>query len=110
MIMMLKTVPETRQQNGVAERMNRTLNERANSMMLHAGLLKMFWEDSVTTAAYLINRGPSVPLGFRILEEEWQGKEAMAQMRWDIAFGIRRVTRSSEAEMSYLMTTLYMDP
>ncbi|GKG27894.1 hypothetical protein Tco_0406221, partial [Tanacetum coccineum] len=41
---------------------------------------------------------------FRILEEEWQGKEAslaylkaMAQMRWDIAFGIRRVTRSSKA-------------
>ncbi|GJY00664.1 retrovirus-related pol polyprotein from transposon TNT 1-94 [Tanacetum coccineum] len=72
------------------------------------GLPKMFWEDSVTTAAYLINRGPSVPLGFRIPEEEWQGKEVslahlrVMQMRWDIAFGIRRVTRSSEAEMSHL--------
>ncbi|GKD04572.1 hypothetical protein Tco_1179546 [Tanacetum coccineum] len=72
-------------------------------MRLHAGLPKMFWEDSVTTAAYLINRGPSVPLGFRTPEEECQGKEvslahlrAMAQMRWDIAFGIRRVTRSSD--------------
>ncbi|GJX37099.1 hypothetical protein Tco_0250402 [Tanacetum coccineum] len=43
-----------------ARRMNRTLNERAKSMRLHAGLPKMFWEDSVTTAAYLINRGPSV--------------------------------------------------
>ncbi|GJY24182.1 putative RNA-directed DNA polymerase [Tanacetum coccineum] len=59
-IRMLKTVPETPQQNGVAERMNRTLNERAKSMRLDAGLPKMFWEDSVTTAAYLINRGPSV--------------------------------------------------
>ncbi|GKB45873.1 hypothetical protein Tco_0896626 [Tanacetum coccineum] len=39
------------------------------------GAPKMFWEDSVTTAAYLINRGPSVPLGFRIPEDEWQGKE-----------------------------------
>ncbi|GJZ49983.1 retrovirus-related pol polyprotein from transposon TNT 1-94, partial [Tanacetum coccineum] len=74
-IRMLKTVPETPQQNGVAKRMNRTLNERAKSMRLHAGLLKMFWEDSVATAAYLINHGPSVPLGFRIPEEEWQGKE-----------------------------------
>ncbi|GJS14325.1 retrovirus-related pol polyprotein from transposon TNT 1-94 [Tanacetum coccineum] len=74
-IRMLKTVPETPQQNGVAERMNRTLNERAKSMRLHAGLPKMFWEDSVTTVAYLINHGPSVPLGFQILEEEWQGKE-----------------------------------
>ncbi|GJY37053.1 retrovirus-related pol polyprotein from transposon TNT 1-94, partial [Tanacetum coccineum] len=81
-IRMLKTVPETPQQNGVAERMNRTLNERAKSMRLHAGLPKMFWEDSVTTAAYLINRGPSVPLGFRIPEEEWQGKEvSLAHLR-----------------------------
>ncbi|GJY83485.1 retrovirus-related pol polyprotein from transposon TNT 1-94 [Tanacetum coccineum] len=55
--------------------MNQTLNERAKTMRLHVRLPKMFWEDSVTTAAYLINRGPSVPLGFRIPEEEWQGKE-----------------------------------
>ncbi|GKD95841.1 retrovirus-related pol polyprotein from transposon TNT 1-94 [Tanacetum coccineum] len=46
-IRMLKTVPETPQQNGVAERMNQTLNERAKSLRLHAGLPKMFWEDSV---------------------------------------------------------------
>ncbi|GJY95726.1 retrovirus-related pol polyprotein from transposon TNT 1-94 [Tanacetum coccineum] len=38
----LKIVLETPQQNGVAERMNQTLNERAKSMRLHAGLLKMF--------------------------------------------------------------------
>ncbi|GKA04546.1 retrovirus-related pol polyprotein from transposon TNT 1-94 [Tanacetum coccineum] len=76
-IRMLKTVPKTPQQNGVAKRMNRTLNERAKSMRLHAGPPKMFWEDSVTTATYLINRGPFVPLGFRIPEEEWQGKEVI---------------------------------
>ncbi|GJT15050.1 retrovirus-related pol polyprotein from transposon TNT 1-94 [Tanacetum coccineum] len=81
-IRMLKTVPETPQQNSVAERMNRTLNERAKSMRLHAGLPKMFWEDSVTTTAYLINRGPSVPLGFQITKEEWQGKEvSLAHLR-----------------------------
>ncbi|GKB71866.1 retrovirus-related pol polyprotein from transposon TNT 1-94, partial [Tanacetum coccineum] len=57
---MLKTVSETPQQNGVAKRMNRTLNERAKSMRLHVGLPKMFWEDSVTTAAYLINGGPTL--------------------------------------------------
>ncbi|GKD59085.1 retrovirus-related pol polyprotein from transposon TNT 1-94 [Tanacetum coccineum] len=81
-IRMLKTIPETPQQNGVVERINRTLNERAKSMRLHAELLKMFWEDSVTTAAYLINRGPSVPLGFLISEEKWQGKEvSLAHLR-----------------------------
>ncbi|GKC16356.1 retrovirus-related pol polyprotein from transposon TNT 1-94 [Tanacetum coccineum] len=74
-IRMFKTVPKTPQQNGVAERMNQTLNGRAKSMRLHLGLQKMFWEDSVNTVAYLINRGPSVPLGFKIPKEEWQGKE-----------------------------------
>ncbi|GJR37263.1 retrovirus-related pol polyprotein from transposon TNT 1-94 [Tanacetum coccineum] len=63
-------------------RINRPLNERAKSMRLHAGLPKMFWEDSVSTAACLINRGPSVPLWFRILKEECQGKEAsLAHLR-----------------------------
>ena len=41
-IRMEKTIPGTPQQNGVAERMNRTLNERARSMRLHARLLKTF--------------------------------------------------------------------
>ena len=41
-IRMEKTIPGTPQQNGVAERMNRTLNERARSMRLHAGLPKTF--------------------------------------------------------------------
>lgn len=35
-----RTLPGTPQQNGVAERMNRTLTERARSMRLHAGLPK----------------------------------------------------------------------
>ena len=64
-IKMEKTIPGTPQQNGVAERMNKTLNERARSMRLHAGLPKTFWVDAVSTAAYLINRGPSVPMEFR---------------------------------------------
>ena len=41
-IRMEKTIPGTPQQNGVAERMNRTLNKRARSMRLHTGLPKTF--------------------------------------------------------------------
>ena len=68
-IRMEKTIPGTPQQNGMAERMNRSLNERARSMRLHTGLLKTFWADAVSTVAYLINRGPSVPMEFRLPEE-----------------------------------------
>ncbi|KAE8735455.1 hypothetical protein F3Y22_tig00000340pilonHSYRG00428 [Hibiscus syriacus] len=59
----------------VAERMNRTLNERARSMRIHAGLPKFLWAEAINTAAYLINRGPSVPLDGGIPEEAWSKKE-----------------------------------
>lgn len=74
-IRMIKTIPGTPEQNGVAERMNRTLNERARCMRIQSGLPKMFWADAINTAAYLINRGPSVPLDYQLPEEVWSGKE-----------------------------------
>ncbi|GJW06711.1 retrovirus-related pol polyprotein from transposon TNT 1-94 [Tanacetum coccineum] len=49
--------------------------ERAKSMRLHVGLLKMIRDDPITTTAYLINRGSSVLLGFRIPKGDWQGME-----------------------------------
>lgn len=69
-IRMEKTIPGTPQQNGVAERMNRTMNERARSMRIHAGFPNMFWADAINIAAYLINHGPSVPLNQLLPEEE----------------------------------------
>ena len=66
---MEKTIPGTPQQNGVAQRMNRTLNEQARSMRLHARLPKTFWADAISTVTYLINRRPSVPMEFRLPEE-----------------------------------------
>ena len=50
-------------------------NSQARSMRLHAGLLKTFWADAVNTTVYLINRGPSVPIEFRLLKEVWNDKE-----------------------------------
>ena len=57
----------------MTERMNITLNERARSIRF--GLSKTFWADAVSTAAYLINRGPSVPMEFKLPKEVWSGKE-----------------------------------
>ena len=42
-----KTTPRTPQQNGVLERMNRTIMERARSMRLHVGLPLEFWAEAV---------------------------------------------------------------
>ena len=74
-IRMEKTILGTPQQNGVAERINRTLNEHARSMRLHTELPKTFQADAVSIAAYLINQGPLVPMEFRLPEEVWSGKE-----------------------------------
>lgn len=50
------TVAYTPQQNGVAERKNRSLTESARYMLLDAGLDKRFWGEAILTAVYLQNR------------------------------------------------------
>ena len=74
-IRLMRTVPNKARQDGVAERMNRTLNELSRSMRIYFGLPKTFWVDAMSIAAYLINRGPSVALEFKVPEEVWAGKE-----------------------------------
>lgn len=71
-----RTVKHTPQQNGVAERMNRTLLERVRCMLIHAGLPKSFWGEAISTAAYLVNRSPSSAIDFKTPLEMWYGKPA----------------------------------
>lgn len=51
-----KSVPYSPQQNGVAERMNRTIIEKARCMLHYKAVPKKWWAEAVSTAAYLINR------------------------------------------------------
>lgn len=53
------TAPYTPEQNGVSERMNRTLVEKASCMMFDAKLPLKFWAQAIVTAAYIINRIPT---------------------------------------------------
>lgn len=69
-----KTVRLTPQQNGLAERMNRTILERVRCMLSNANLSKSFWGEAVHTACYLINRSPSTAIDFKTPEEKWSGK------------------------------------
>lgn len=76
------TVPHSPQQNGVAERKNRTLVEAARSMLSHAKLPKMYWAEAVATAAYIQNRLPTSVLKQETPHERWCGKKPdMRHMR-----------------------------
>ncbi|KAI3827765.1 hypothetical protein L1987_01848 [Smallanthus sonchifolius] len=48
--------PYTPQQNGVAERKNRTLIETARTMLSDANLPVTFWAEAVNTACHVLNR------------------------------------------------------
>ena len=71
------SVPHTPEQNGVAERLNRTLCEKARSMIAHAGLPKMYWAEAIATAAYLKNRLPTRTLNGDVTPYElWYERKA----------------------------------
>ncbi len=69
------TVAYTPQQNGIAERINRTLMESARSMMYHAHLPKKFWAEAIATATYLKNRSITASVKEMTPYERWYGRK-----------------------------------
>lgn len=69
------TVDYTPEQNGTAERMNRTFVDSARSMLAHAGLPKSYWSEAVNTAAYVRNRLPTRSVKNVTPYELWYGKK-----------------------------------
>lgn len=60
------------QMNGRAERLNRTLVERARTALLESGLSSTYWTEALYYAAYSVNRSPTVDN--KIPAELWLGK------------------------------------
>ncbi len=50
------TTYDTRQSNGRAERLNRTLMEKTRAMLFDAKIPKMFWDDAVLAAKHVAMR------------------------------------------------------
>src|SRR4029078_5287093 len=69
------SAPYTPEQNGVAERMNRTLVESARSMIHAQGLGQEYWAEAVVAAAYMRNRGISRSTDGKSPHELWYGKK-----------------------------------
>nr|GFC41098.1 retrovirus-related Pol polyprotein from transposon TNT 1-94 [Tanacetum cinerariifolium] len=67
------TVAGTPQQNGLAERMNRTLMDKVRCLLIQSGLPKTFWAEATCTAAYLINRSPLTTIEKKTPMEMWSG-------------------------------------
>lgn len=85
-IQLIYTVPHNPEMNSVAERVNRTLIERARTMLLASGLERRFWNEAVLAASYIKNRCPTIAFGKQFVSktpaEIWFGsKPDLANLR-----------------------------
>ncbi|KAH9770122.1 Integrase catalytic domain-containing protein [Citrus sinensis] len=69
-----RTVRLTPQQNGLAERMNKTLMDKVRCMMIQSQLPKGLWTETLLTAYLLVNLSPSAGIDFKTPLEIWYGK------------------------------------
>ena len=70
---MQHSIPYTPQQNGVAERKNRSLKEMATCMMEAKTLPPKYWAEAINCATYIQNRVPHKQLDGMTLFEAWSG-------------------------------------
>lgn len=69
------TCPYTPQQNGVAERYNRTIIEKAKCLLHDSDLTKSYWGEAVNMSTYLINRSICSNWRDKTPEEVWTGRK-----------------------------------
>ena len=69
------TTPHTPQQNGIAERLNRTLIEGVRTMLADSKLPHQFWAEALSTIVYLRNRSPTKVVEGITPFEAWSGSK-----------------------------------
>ncbi|GJZ37120.1 putative RNA-directed DNA polymerase [Tanacetum coccineum] len=68
------TMSGTPQQNGVAERRNRTLMDMVRSMLANSNLPKFLWTEALKTVVHILNRVPSKSVP-KTPYEIWTGRK-----------------------------------
>ena len=76
-ISMEYTTTYTPEQNGVAERLNRSITTTVRSLLADANLPDRLWGEAAVTANYLRNRAPSLPGSMKTPEEMWNGQKPL---------------------------------
>ena len=72
----------TPQQNGVAERKNRTIMNMVRSMLSEKKIPRTFWPEAVNWTIHVLNRSPTLVVRSMTLEEAWSGsKPSMEHFR-----------------------------
>jgi len=76
------TAPYSPQQNGVAERKNRTIMDMVRSMLKSKNVSKELWAEAVACAVYTLNRCKTTSLEGVTPQEAWSGyKPTVAHMK-----------------------------
>lgn len=75
------TAPYTPEQNGVAERLNRTIMERVRAMLSDANMDKKLWAEAAMTANYIRNRSPTHDSAMTPYERFTSSKPDVEHMR-----------------------------
>ena len=75
-ILQTYSAPKAPQQNGIAERSNRTVADMARCLRIEAGLGKEFWAEACNTSVHILNRVPSAILGGQTPYHKLFGKQA----------------------------------
>lgn len=75
------TIPYSPQMNGKAERMNRTIYDKARTILNESKLPRRLWGCAVLTATYMINRCPSFAIDFDIPARIFGQEMTLEKMR-----------------------------
>lgn len=67
------TIPYSPQQNGVAERKNRTILNAIRCMLIHSGLSRVFWTEALLTVVFVQNHLPTTAPSGKIPITAWTG-------------------------------------